>query len=32
MSEAELKLVPAQMENLIFTIRGQRVLLSPHLA
>lgn len=32
MSETELSLSPAQMEGLIFTLRGQRVLLSPHLA
>lgn len=32
MSETEAALVPAQMENLIFTVRGQRVMLSPHLA
>lgn len=32
MSEGELTVAPAQLEGLIFLIRGQRVMLSPHLA
>ena len=32
MDDAKLALAPKQMEGLIFVIRGQRVLLSPHLA
>lgn len=32
MSDIELAIVPAQLDSLLFIVRGHRVMLSPHLA